>query len=37
MTGVVLAIVATRVNPPAAAACVPVVMDSFASCPGSRK
>ena len=36
-TGLVLAIVTTRVKPPAAAACVPEWKSSFASWPGSRK
>ena len=36
-TGFVLAIVTTRVKPPAAAACVPEWKSSLASWPGSRK
>ena len=37
LTGFVLAMQTTEVNPPAAAARVPVEMSSFHSYPGSRR
>ena len=37
LTGTVLGMVQTEVNPPAAAAAVPVAMVSLWACPGSRR